>query len=132
MKAFRKRFAPNEVKDALEILNEIGNQFDCEAFQIVGGILEDNFLADNNEVVALVKRGVSPRMQVYNAITNLAGDMVESGQYHIYRGALNTMGQDLLRLFDLATNNLVQLGTIDIKFAKKQKTNLRKSIKSMG
>ena len=44
MKAFRRRFASNEVRDALDVLNEIGSQFDCEAFQIVRGKLEDDFL----------------------------------------------------------------------------------------
>lgn len=132
MKAFRRRFASNEVKGALEILTEIRTQLDCEAFQIVRGKLEDDFLADNTEVVALVKQGVSPRAQVYNAISNLTGDMVESGHYHVYRGVLNSVGEDLLRLFDLATDELVQLGTIDAKFAKKQKADLRKNIKSVG
>ena len=132
MKAFRRRFTSNEVRDALEVLNEIGNQFDCEAFQIVRAKLEDDFLADNKEVVALVKQGVSPRVQVYNAITNLAGDMVESGHYHVYRGVLGPVGEDLLRLFDLATDRLVHIGTIDAKYAKKQKAKLRKNIKSVG
>lgn len=132
MNIIRRRFTSNEVKDALEILDEIKTEFDCATYQIVRGKLEDDFLADNKEVVALVKQGVSPRVQVYNAITNLAGDLVESGHYHVYRGVLDTVGEELLRLFDLATDELVQLGTIDAKFAKKQKAELRKSIKSVG
>ena len=132
MKAFRWRFAPTEVKDALEILNELGNRFDSEAFQTVRDILENSFLKDKNEVVNLVKQGVSSQIQVHNAITNLAGDLVESGNYHVYRGALNTVGQDLLRLFDFSTDELVRLGSIDVSFAKKQKADLRKNMKSVG
>lgn len=132
MKAFRRRFASNEVRDALDILNEIGAQFDCEAFQIVRSTLEDDFLAGNREVVALVKQGVSPQAQVYNAITNLAGDLVESGNYHVYRGVLSPVGEDLLRLFDTATDGLAHIGAIDADHAKKQKAGIRKNIKSVG
>ena len=34
------------------------------------------------------KPGGTPREWVYIQIGNVAGDMLESGQYHIYRGVL--------------------------------------------
>ena len=132
MKAFKRRFASKEVKDALDFLNELGSEFDCLAFRILQSKLEDDFLASNKEVVALVKEGVSPRVQVYNAIANLAGDLVESGEYHVYRGVLNQEGQDLLRLFDTAIDRLAQNGAIDSNYADTQKAGIRKSIKSVG
>jgi hypothetical protein len=83
-------------------------------------------------VVDLVKQGVSPRVQVYNAMSNLVGDMVESGHYHVYRGMLDSDGENLLRLFDFAMDSLVATGSIDSTYANKQKAALRKSIQHVG
>ena len=67
-------------------------------------------------------------------IANTSGDMVESGQYHIYRGVLNPMGpgEDLLNIFDSAMDELVKLGDIDEKNAQVQKEALRKNIQGVG
>jgi len=133
MKSVRRRLAPREVQDALAVLTEMGSQFDCSSiFETVKNILENDFLNDSKEVVDLVKQGVSPRVQVCNAIANLVGDMVESGHYHVYRGVLNTDGKNLLRLFDFAIDSLVATGSIDSVYASKQKAELRKNIQDVG
>lgn len=134
MKIVKRRRASHEVQDALGILTEMGSQFDCSSsiFETVRNILENDFLNDSKEVVDLVKQGVSPRVQVYNAIANLAGDMVESGHYHAYRGVLNIDGKNLLRLFDFAIDGLVATGSIDSVYANKQKAELRKNIQDVG
>jgi len=132
MKIIRRKLAPHEVQDTLGVLTEIGSQFNCSIFETVRNILENDFLNNSREVVDLAKQGVSPRVQVYNAMSNLVGDMVESGHYHVYRGVLNIDGQNLLRLFDFATDSLVTAGSIDSVFANKQKAELRKNIRDVG
>jgi len=114
------------------VLTEIGSQFNCNIFETVKNILENDFLNDSKGVVDLVKQGVSPRVQIYNAMSNLVGDMVESGHYHVYRGVLNSDGENLLQLFDFATDSLVATGSIDSIYANKQKAELRKNIQDVG
>jgi hypothetical protein len=67
-------------------------------------------------------------------IANTSGDMAESGQYHIYRGVLNPMGpgEDLLKIFDSAMDELVKLGDMDEKNAQEQKEAIRKNIQGVG
>ena len=81
-----------------------------------------------------MKRGISPGQQVYIAIANIAGDHVESGQDHLYRGIFNPLGLDgdFLRLFDAAIDKLVQSSTIDNTTAEVQKAGIREKIKSAG
>jgi len=134
MKILRRIFAPTEVRIALGILDEVGFEFDCEAFRMLRNRIEDAFLRDYGNVVSGVEGGISPRQQVYFAIANLAGDYLESGQYHLYRGVLNPLGpgEDLLRLFDVSVDKLVQSGAIDDGDAKAQKAAIREGIESVG
>ena len=134
MKMLRRIFAPKEVRITLNILDEVGLEFDCEAFRMLKTRIEDAFLRDYNQVVSGVKEGISPRQQVYTAIANLAGDYVESGEYHLYRGWLNPFGpgEDLLRLFDASVDKLVQMRACSVKEAKAQKAGVREGIKTVG
>ena len=67
-------------------------------------------------------------------ILNISGDMVESGQHHIYRGVINPMGpgQNLLKIFDSAMDELVKLGDTDKENAETQKKAIRENIKNVG
>jgi hypothetical protein len=134
MKILRRIFAPKEVRIVLGVLDEVGFGFDCEAFRILRNRIQDAFLQDYSKVVSAVEEGISPRQQVYFAIANLAGDYLESGEYHLYRGILNPLGpgEDLLRLFDVSLDKLVQSGAIDDGDAKAQKTGIRECIESVG
>ncbi len=77
--------------------------------------------------------GESPRQWVYANIANIAGDQVESGQYHLYRGILNPLGpgKEFLKLFDIAVDELVRLG-MDNDRGEKQKEQIRKNIQTAG
>jgi hypothetical protein len=67
-------------------------------------------------------------------IINLTGDLLEAGNYHIYRGVLNPMGSgpDLLKLYDFGVDLLVQKGLIDKGRADGEKNGLRQNIKNVG
>lgn len=132
MKAFKKRFASKEVKEALDVLNEIASEFDYAGLQFLWDKLEGAILAGNKEIVARVKEGVSPRVLVYNAIVILAGDLVTTGEYHVYRGALGVVGHNLLKLFDKAIEGLAQNGAIAANCADEQKAEIREAIKNVG
>lgn len=134
MNFIKKILAPKEVKAALGILDEASYTFDNEAFQLVRNRIEKMILAQTDEFVNIIQKGMSPRQWVYSAIANISGDLVESGKYHIYRGVLNDMGpgNDLLKLFNAAVDELVKIGIVDNKYAKTQKEAILKNINSVG
>lgn len=132
MRILRRMFAPKEVRVALSILDEVGFEFDCEAFRMVRNPIEDVFVRDYSNVVSGIDEGISPRQQVYFAIANLTADYLQSGQYHVYRGVLGGLGQDLLTLFDKSLDELVHSGAIDDREAEVRKAAIRERIEIVG
>jgi len=136
MRFLKRAFAPKEVKAALGALDEAGYRFQTEAFQMVRNVIEKSLLSNPDALVQVIKQsgGRTPREWVYSQIGNIAGDMLESGQYHIYRGVLNPMGpgEDLLKMFDETYDELLQMKAIDSDFAQEQKADLRKNIQDVG
>ena len=143
MKTIKRVLAPKEVKVALNVLDELSLElqteafetgYSMEAFETVHRQIENTMLGDCKKVVSKVKEGTSPRHLVYFAIANLAGDHLESGAYHMYRGVLNPLGlgYDFLRLFDMAIDRLLKEGAICEKEAKEQKAGIKESIKCVG
>ena len=122
-----------EVKEAMEILKEAENKFGT-GFDLVREQIEKGINENTKQFLEVVQKWRSVRKYVYSMIANISGDMVESGQYHIYRGVLNPMGpgQNLLKIFDSAMDELVKLGDTDKENAEKQKKAIRENIKGVG
>ena len=147
---FKKLTAPKEVRAALGVLDEIACTkvpgegigipmascwHDSEAFRIVRNQIEKMILAGPDEFARMIQVETSPREWVWTAIANVAGDHVESGEYHIgVRGALNPLGpgEYLRKLFDTALDELTRMGAMQPDFAEKQKAALRKNISDVG
>jgi hypothetical protein len=148
MRSIKKLFAPKEVKQTLEILDEAGNRFQeyqaraggrellfmSDAYKIVRDVVEDRIFLDPHEFAQYVKNRRDPLLFVYGAIANTAGDLLETGQYHIHRGFLNPLGPGpaLLHIFDIAIDTLVQMNDVEPEFADEQRANLRKNIQGAG
>jgi len=150
MSFFKKINAPKEVQALLGVLDEIACRrvgqtgisipiantwHDSEAFQIVRNHIENLILARPEWSARIIQeQGISPRQWVWQGVANFAGDLVESGQYHIYRGALNPMGpgEDLVQLFDMAVDELTRMGVLQPDYAEKQKAGLRENIRTVG
>ena len=81
----------------------------------------------------IIKQGETPRQWMYSTISNIAGDLVESGNYHIYRGVINPMGtgNELLKIFNKAIDKLVEMKVLDSERAEKEKGALQENIKSV-
>jgi len=143
----KKFFSPKEVKIALDILDGAEREF-CnrdyqltrghiernKVFQLVRSLIEKILFAHSDEFSEKIQQGASPRHWVYRTIANIAGDLVESGNYHIYRGVINPMepGEELVEIFDMAVDKLVEMRVLDTEQAKKEKGALRENIKSVG
>jgi len=137
-KIFYKFFGSAELKAVLGILDEACHKFNTKTFEeIIRPKIEKPILSNPQKVRQILKK-IPPREWLYGIIANIAGDLLESGEYHIYRGVLSSRlsgtgpGQDLLEIFDKATDELVKIGNISTKFAKEQKLQLRKNIKEVG
>lgn len=93
----------SEVQEAMEILDEAESKFGA-GFDLVREHIEKGINEDTKQFLEVVGKGRSVRKYVYSMIANISGDMVESGQYHLYRGVINPMGpgQNLLKIFDSA------------------------------
>lgn len=133
-KEISKSFSEKEVKEAIGILEEASKKNGSGGFELVKEQVEKSILSDPKQFIDVVRKGRSVRKYVYSMIANVSGDMVESGYYHIYRGVLNPMGpgEDLLRIFDSAMDELVELGDTDKGNAEEQKEAIRKNMKNMG
>ena len=103
---------------------------------MVRSIIEKALLTKPADLVRDIQEssGRTPREWVYSQIGNIAGNLLETGQYHIYRGVLNPMGPggDLLKMYDATYDELVQMKAIDQDYANEQKEALRKNIQNVG
>ncbi len=129
----KKSFASKDIKEALVILDEIGRTIGGSGFDLVREPVEKYLVSHGKEYKETVSE-TSARQWVYSAVANTAGDFMESGHYHIYRGVLNPMGPggDLLKLFDSTIDELVKMGALEAENAKKEKARLRKNMDQMG
>lgn len=130
----KKSFSKKEVKEALRILEEASKNFGSGGFYLVKEYVEKSILSDTDQFLDVVRKGRSVRKHVYSMMANTSGDMAESGHYHIYRGVLNPMGpgEDLLKIFDAAMDELARLGDTDAENAEKEKAVIRKNVEAMG
>lgn len=129
-----KLFLSKEIKEVLLTLKYMGNKFDnFTSFGIVRNNAEKIILKNKDMIKEIMtENNISPERTAYSWINNVAGDLLESGKYHIYRETLNQTGNELLQIFDLTTDELVKLGDMTKEKAKQQKGNIRENIKQIG
>lgn len=122
-----------ELEETFDILDEATYKFGA-SFDLVREQIEEMLRSNKEQFLNVVREGRDVRKFIYSTIANISGDMVESGQYHIYRGVLNPTGPggELLRIFDAAIDELVRMGDTDTTNAEKQKKAIRENIKSVG
>lgn len=136
MNFLKKAFAPKEVKAALGTIEEAAYRFQAEAFafQLVRTKMEGWLLDNQSRFVRLIceSGGRSTREWVYSQIGNVAGDLLESGEYHVWRGALNPTGNELLLMFDASQDELLQMKAVDERYVIEQKAIIRKNIQEAG
>lgn len=130
----KKTRQPKEIKDTLDILDKLSCKYNCTSFKLVRNEIEQIIFTRSDEFVKMVQNGVQIRQWLYGAIANTAGNLAESGKYHLYRGVINPIGEgkDLIKLFDIFTDELVKMGYVDSISATNVKQSLRESIKTVG
>jgi hypothetical protein len=136
MSFLKSIFVPIEVKASLAAIEEVSFKFQTEAFALVRRELEKYIRKNPDELVRTIQEsgGRTPREWVYCQIGNIAGDMLETGQYHIYRGVINPLGpgQDLLTMHDATCDELVLMKAVELEVANDQKAALRRNLLNVG
>jgi hypothetical protein len=131
MNMFSKWFLEKEI---IAILSDIDAEFnDYSIYGTIKYHAEKRILKNRKEIIHRMRRdNRSPRMAAYAWINNVSGDMVASGLYHIYRGTLCMTGKELLKIFDVSTDQLVEDGEMTKDRGEQQKVGIRESINSIG
>jgi len=134
MRFFTKLTASKELRAALGLLDEASLKYEGSAFPIIRKNIEDVILKQPDELARIFQDGTSPRQWCYAAIANVAGDILETGRYHVYRGVLNPLGPgpEMLSIYDKAIDELVQIGATTTDNAEKEKMAIRANLKSVG
>jgi hypothetical protein len=128
----------NQIVTKETLLNELNDAeiiFNNNSFYIIKEIMLNGINKQYNEIIELLNsNGRRPREWVYSLIGNKAGDLLETGKYHAYRGLLDMNGKDLLEIFDKSYDLLLQMNIkdIDLEYANEQKATLRRNIKQVG
>jgi hypothetical protein len=102
-KLFSGLFVGKEIKDILGALDGFDVEFKkISSFDNVKQHAKKVILKNREEIKRIMLRdNVSPVRAAYSWINNISGDMLESGQFHIYRGTLDVMGKELLNILTL-------------------------------
>ena len=75
---------------------------------------------------------MKPKQLALLLITNVAWNELASGNYHIYRGVLNVIGNEYLRVFKVALSSSLELGYIDSDEYRDDLKKLEMAIKEVG
>lgn len=134
MDIFNKFFLEKEIKDVLGVLDELSLEFkDYAYFENVRDLVKKIILKNKNEIIKIInEQNISPRRTACSWINNVAGDSLEGGQYHVYRGVLNFVGEAYLKIYDKSTDILLEVGEMSKESAEQHKQDIRACIKRAG
>jgi len=140
---YTSRFRPKEVADCLAALEQVRPFFskvlsadsvvlnaDLVLIRVESAVMS---LAWRKELIESIKsERKAPRDIILSLVVQESKSLLETGQYHIWRGALNEEGFGIKATFDIALDELVKSGVIDDAGAKKQRAEVANAIASVG
>lgn len=132
MRIISRIFTSKEIKITIEAINEAEKVLDNSSFNLIRDQIDKAVQHHQKKIIKLIKKGTTPTELAYIYVSNISGNYLESGHFHLYRGLLVGSGKELLKLFDDSTDKLVEIGAIEETFAKQQKQGIRDSISQMG
>ena len=125
-------------KTLLKKLDEIENKYNNNSFYIYKDDLIMGIKHKQQAIKILeISKGFPGNIDEFfhGSINQMSGNDLESGKYHVYRGMLNIIGQDILDMFDKSLDFMWELkakGMPSIEFVKEQKNVIRKNISKVG
>lgn len=125
---------PKQIQQAIRILDEIASVQPAgdAGYAEVRKFIEKYLHSDPEDFLAQVKQR-DVRELVYTFVMNTAADIVESGKYHFYRGIVKPgPGQDLVRIFNWAQDELLNMGATDEVTVQKSKQAFQRNLAAVG
>ena len=103
------------------------------AFSEARNAAEKEIKANRQSFINAVAVQKTPPAQIAAvAIANTSGDMLETGQLCMYRGLLSLAGEEMMKVFHDALEQLVRMGAMTQEQMDEQLANVRKSIRTVG
>ena len=140
---YTSRFLPKEVADCQAALEQVRPLF-SKVMPANSAMLDADLVlsrvksavtssAWRRALIELIKdERNTPRDVILSLVVQESKSLLETGQYHIWRGALNDDGFAIKASFDIALDELVKSGVIDDAGAKNQRAEVAKAIASVG
>ena len=139
MAIFSGLFQSPEIKELLKILGDIHQEWTtaCPAntgMAMVAPELEAIINRNSKEITNTIREfkqmNGNPKIWVLSHIGNVAGDILQSGEYELYPGVQNPQSPapSLIELYCWSYDELARLGAADDDFAKSQRIDLLKTI----
>lgn len=129
---FRQDKVPEEIKETLNIIDNIGKFYHGIAFLKIQEYMKKCVLTEPKAFIKNMRSGTRPNQWVFVTLINISGDMLESGTYHIYRGVLSPEGEELLKIYESAIDTYCTQGYLNLDSAEEQKDILKNNLKNMG
>jgi hypothetical protein len=140
---YSSRFRPKEVADCLAALEQVrplfskvmpANSVMLDADLVLSRVKSAvTSSAWRKALIELIKNeGNAPRDVILSLVVQESKSLLETGQYHIWRGALKDSGFAIKATFDIAMDELVKNGIIDEADANKQRVEVANAIASVG
>jgi len=106
------------------------------SFSIIKNIIEKQIKNNTDSIDQIIEEsnGGTSKEWIHSQIGNIAGDLLESGNYHVYRGVLNITGNELFKIFEKSYEILLEIHAKDIdkEYANEQIAVLKRNINSLG
>lgn len=142
LKKFFHKQVPLPISIAIDTLREAQEIFDEPVFNNEIKVRIEKIIEINQDkFLELFKanKKMSPREWVIAQISNLSGDLLETGKFMLYRGVLSPEGQSLWKYYCFALDELKKIKAlgpdgmpIDDSFIAEQKKCLQDSISEVG
>lgn len=130
---FKTLFTPKPIKLLLNELDLFEHNADLSGFHLVKQKVIQNIKANKVAFAkAMTDTRISSEQIIAAEIANVSGDMLETGEYCIYRGILSPSGEQLMALFQRALDELVRIGAISEEKKLEDIGGLRSTIRSVG
>ncbi len=124
------------MKKYLAELNTAETLYKNESFKIIKQIIEKQIKNDTNSIDQIIEESNGGTIEewIHSQIGNIAGDLLESGNYHVYRGVLNNTGNELFNIFKKSYEILLDINAKDIdkEYANIQIAVLKRNINNIG
>ena len=135
MSIITKVFRSKEIKRALAAIEQADEELGYNmSFYVIDEFMRKDLSKQPNAGLKAIKEAGSPIQWAFVVISNITGDMQESGRLHLCRGVLNPngLGADFWQIYIRSVDKLVEYGSISKERGVAEKKAMAEIIKSVG